>query len=269
MEGWITLNRSLLDNFIWHDEPFTKGQAWVDLLLLANHAPRKAMIDGTVIDLEPGSYVTSIRRLADRWERSTKWTMKFLSLLEQESMITIRVVGNGNAKRTILFLVNYGIYQASYIEQETQRKRSGTRKGNAKETQDGGKGELDNPYIYNNKQQGNNETNNAPTGGSHSDYYLAEFDEIWKRYPKKHGKQNALKDYIKARKNGVDRQTIENGLTAYISYCQRTNRYFKDGSTWFHQQAWDDDYEDDLPDTDKSAFSITEHVKKMQEEGLL
>ena len=99
--------------------------------------------------------------------------------------------------------------------------------------------------------------------------YEAEFETIWKRYPKKHGKPNALRDYIKARKSGVERETIEKGLTAYIAYCERTNRYFKDGSTWFHQQAWDDGYDDDLSEVDKPSFSITEYAKQMKEEGYL
>lgn len=99
--------------------------------------------------------------------------------------------------------------------------------------------------------------------------YKTEFEELWILYPKKHGKQNALRDYIKARKSGVERKTIEDGLSAYIKYCERTNRYFKDGSTWFHQHSWDDDYEDDLSEVDKSSFSITEYARQMQEEGYL
>lgn len=109
----------------------------------------------------------------------------------------------------------------------------------------------------------------TPKGGETHTDYESEFEEVWKRYPKKHGKPNALRDYIKARKKGVDRETIEDGLTAYIDYCKRTNRYFKDGSTWFHQECWSDDYEDDLPETEKSDFDIEEHVRQMQEEGLL
>jgi hypothetical protein len=99
--------------------------------------------------------------------------------------------------------------------------------------------------------------------------YKTEFEELWILYPKKHGKQNALRDYIKARKSGVERNTIEDGLSAYIKYCERTNRFFKDGSTWFHQHSWDDDYEDDLSEVDKSSFSITEYARQMQEEGYL
>ena len=35
--GWITIHRKLFYNKLWLSEPFTKGQAWVDLLLLASH----------------------------------------------------------------------------------------------------------------------------------------------------------------------------------------------------------------------------------------
>ena len=35
--GWISLYRSILNNDFWLSEKFTRGQAWVDLLLLAKY----------------------------------------------------------------------------------------------------------------------------------------------------------------------------------------------------------------------------------------
>lgn len=35
--GYILLHRDIMDNWVWQDEVFTKGQAWVDLLMLVNH----------------------------------------------------------------------------------------------------------------------------------------------------------------------------------------------------------------------------------------
>jgi hypothetical protein len=35
-EGYCKLNRKLFDNELWLLEPFTKGQAWVDLFANAN-----------------------------------------------------------------------------------------------------------------------------------------------------------------------------------------------------------------------------------------
>ena len=72
-----------------------------------------------------------------------------------------------------------------------------------------------------------------------------EFEEIWSMYPKKQGKSNALKSYIKARKNGVDKERIWNGLGSYISYIKSNGtatQYIKNGSTWFNQECWNDDY---------------------------
>ena len=37
MEGWIKLHRSISDNDLWTSEPFSRGQAFVDLILLASH----------------------------------------------------------------------------------------------------------------------------------------------------------------------------------------------------------------------------------------
>jgi len=271
MEGWITLNRSLLDNFVWHGEPFTRGQAWVDLLLLANHAPTRTMIDGKVIDLEPGSYVTSIRRLADRWERSPKWTMKFLDLLESDNMIETQIVGNGNAKRTVLFIVKYGIYQASYVDEETQRKRSGTHKGNAKETQDGGKGVLDKPIYINNIQQGNNETmKQLPPISPTRDAFEEDFSEFWNLYPKKDGRKSALQSYIKARKNGTDKETILSGLNAYVAQCERRGtekRYIAMASTWLNQERWDWDYTEQET-TKPHEETMEEKIARWRKEGL-
>lgn len=73
-----------------------------------------------------------------------------------------------------------------------------------------------------------------------------EFEAIWKDYPRKLGKANALKAYKKARKNGVDYNTIRNGLMNYISYIQANKvdeKYIKHGSTWFNQNCWNDEYE--------------------------
>ena len=72
-----------------------------------------------------------------------------------------------------------------------------------------------------------------------------DFEEIWKIYPKKQGKEAAKKAYIKARKAGTGKLDILSGLLKYIEFIKanRTeNRYIKHGSTWFNQKCWEDDY---------------------------
>lgn len=72
-----------------------------------------------------------------------------------------------------------------------------------------------------------------------------DFEEVWKAYPKKQGKEAAKKAYIKARKAGVSNCEIVAGLTQYKLFIKANNtseRYIKHGSTWFNQKCWQDDY---------------------------
>ncbi len=74
-----------------------------------------------------------------------------------------------------------------------------------------------------------------------------EFEELWKLYPNKQGKANAKKDYKKARKGKPEMfDTVRQGLENYLAHIQKTKtepRYIKHGSTWFHQECWNDVYE--------------------------
>ena len=75
-----------------------------------------------------------------------------------------------------------------------------------------------------------------------------EFDILWKLYPKKEGKSNAERDYIKARKdkkNPVTFEEVKQGIERYIAYIKAEKierRFIKQGSTWFHQRCWEDEY---------------------------
>lgn len=71
----------------------------------------------------------------------------------------------------------------------------------------------------------------------------AEFEELWTLYPKKQGKQNALKAYISARNNGTEYDDVLNGVKAYSEYVKgKDMQYVKMGSTFFNQKAWQDDW---------------------------
>lgn len=80
------------------------------------------------------------------------------------------------------------------------------------------------------------------------DDFESEFETIWKAYPRKEGKTNALKAYIKARSDKdkpVSFEQVQQGVERYVKYIKANNteqRYIKHGSTWFNQHCWDDDY---------------------------
>lgn len=76
--------------------------------------------------------------------------------------------------------------------------------------------------------------------------YKAEFEEIWKIYPRKRSKDKACKAYIKARKAGTSKEEIEAGVKAYVAEIAAKGTpetYIAYGSTWFSQARWTDVYD--------------------------
>lgn len=84
-----------------------------------------------------------------------------------------------------------------------------------------------------------------------------EFNVLWELYPKKEGKSNAKVDYIKARKdrkNPVTFDDVKAGITRYNAYIKAEGterRFIKQGSTWFHQRCWEDEYQIESRQTGK------------------
>ena len=105
--GWIKLSRGLEDHWLWNDKPFSKGQAWIDLLFLANHKDEKFVFRGKLITGKRGCVYRSISFLSERWGWDRKKTVTFLKLLESDGMVTTDSTTHG----TTVTIVNYGKYQ--------------------------------------------------------------------------------------------------------------------------------------------------------------
>ena len=80
--GWICLHRTLIEHELWNEEKFTRGQAWVDLLLLANHKPGAFRARGVSVKVDRGQVGKSEVSLAERWHWSRTKVRRFLSELE-------------------------------------------------------------------------------------------------------------------------------------------------------------------------------------------
>ena len=106
-KGWIKLHRRIQDCWIWDEKPFDKPRAWIDLLLLANHADKKIMFNGNPLIIKRGQYLTSIRKLAERWGWSYDKVSRFLNALVLEDMLR----KESDNSRTLLTVINYEVYQ--------------------------------------------------------------------------------------------------------------------------------------------------------------
>lgn len=125
-KGWIKLSRNIQDNMLWDDKPFSKGQAWIDLLLSVNHKDRTILIDGVAREIKKGQMWTSQKKLAERWGWSRNKVGRFLELLTEQHMVQVV----GTAHGTTLSIEKWAFYQ-------NQRTTLGATDGATHEATDG------------------------------------------------------------------------------------------------------------------------------------
>ena len=106
--GWVKLHRSIADNKFWMEESFTRGQAWVDMILLANHQPGHIRVRGNKVDIQRGQLGWSEVQLAKRWKWSRGKVRRFLGELNMEQQI----VQQKDNIISVITLVNYDRLQS-------------------------------------------------------------------------------------------------------------------------------------------------------------
>ena len=105
---------------------------------------------------------------------------------------------------------------------------------------------VENQQIENHTQLNTNQLNIKKSNNKELNNNIsAEFEELWKLYPRKIGKPKALKAYQKARKNGTSFEDVKQGVEMYLKQIRiqkTTAEYIKHGSTWFNGECWNDEY---------------------------
>lgn len=118
--GYFAVDRQLFDHWLWEQKPFSEGQAWIDLIGLANFEDSKTPYKGKIITCKRGTVYRSISYLANRWGWSRDRARRFLKLLEDDEMIRL----NATTNNTTITLVNYDFFQGSTTtDKATNRQR--------------------------------------------------------------------------------------------------------------------------------------------------
>lgn len=234
--GWISIHREIQSHWLWEDKPFSKGQAWIDLILIANHEESRFVLGNQIIEAKRGDVITSEVKLSERWGWSRKKVRDYLALLENDSMI----VKKTDSKKTVLTLVNYSVWQNSQTAKEHQKDSESTAEEQQKD-------------IINNSNNLNNYNN--------QNNITVFFESLWKLYPRKEGKgqvSNAQKKKLakigfeemsraieryKQTQEGTDRKFIQKGSTffnsGYVDYLDANYQSEKLGGLkngWYEQR---------------------------------
>lgn len=113
-KGWIKVHRTICENELWLSEPFTKAQAWVDLLLLADHE------NDETGRYRKGTVYRGKEFLSKRWKWSRNKVTRFYDYLEKKGMITQYKTQGGTHNGTLVTIVNYDKYQKRNTQYDTQ-----------------------------------------------------------------------------------------------------------------------------------------------------
>ena len=223
MEGYIAAHRKMLDNpTVCKDADHLA--VWMYLLLNAAFKPTDVMFRGERTTLKAGQLTTGRRKIAEKFGISESKVQRILKRFETEHQIEQRT----DRQCRLITIVSWEEYQPSeqQVEQRVNNERTTTEQ------------------RLNTKEECNNvitirESNIRDQSAA------KEFEKLWAMYPKKQGKKKALADYTKARKKGTTYEEVLEGISAYVKYIDESNtedRFVKQGSTFFSQQAWQDDW---------------------------
>lgn len=202
--GWIKLDRQLQEHWLWEGR-FSKGQAWIDLLLLANHDDVKTPYKGEIITCKRGDVNRSMLYLAERWGWSRKAVKHFLDLLEKDGMVTTKVTTN----RTVITLINWEKYQSKDSEGSNEGYSEGSNEGS-------------NEGSTNKKDKKDKE-------------YICAFDAFWKIYPRKNDKARAYKCYMARLNDGYSEDQLLTACKNYAKTCDENRteqKYIKHAATF-------------------------------------
>lgn len=115
MDGWIKLYRKITENPLYFSEAFTRLQAWIDLLIIANHDESYIYIRGNKVEIKRGQIAKTQDTLAERWKWSRGKVLRFLDELQKSGQI----VQQKSKLITLISIVNYELYQCGSTTEST------------------------------------------------------------------------------------------------------------------------------------------------------
>ena len=117
MDGWISLHRKILENPILNrSRVYSNFEAWIWLLLKANHKDNKFMLGTELVKVKKGSMITSQKKLCMQFRWGSTKLRNFLKVLQKDKMLLLKT----NTQSTHITICNYESYQDSQTANKKQ-----------------------------------------------------------------------------------------------------------------------------------------------------
>ena len=116
--GYIKIYRKSEEDELYFSEPFSKWQAWCDLIQLALYHDKVFFVRGVRINGKRGCVYTSRRELAERWKWSRGKVDRFIYYLAKVD----KVEPHNTTVKGCIVICNYDKYQGTDFKTESQVK---------------------------------------------------------------------------------------------------------------------------------------------------
>jgi hypothetical protein len=168
MSGWITLHRKIREHWVWENPDYLR--AWLDMLIMANYRDKKWVVSNKIVQVKRGDIATSLVELSKRWGWSRDKVRRFLTALEQDSMVHRK----STPLYTHLSICNYETYQD---EKNSNKTANDTTNKTANKTQLNKVNKVNNkPPIVPQPNSDLSDTQKETTGG---DFFAIQFFNLW------------------------------------------------------------------------------------------
>ena len=125
-KGWIKLERSIMDHWIFQDAEYLK--AWLLFIFLANHEGKTVLINKVPTEIPAGAFHSSLSKIAAMLNWNRKRVERYIEVLKKDKMLDTKRDSGG----TTFFLINYGKYQG---RRDSNGTTNGTTDGSTHGTQ--------------------------------------------------------------------------------------------------------------------------------------
>lgn len=212
--GWWRYWRKMQDDPLWEPKrPRTKYEAWLDLISRAKGRPGRELIGYSMIPLNRGQLIFSVKGLATGWKWSRDKTRRFLESQEREGRIRVSWGYVGGASKpdtqtdtpySIITICNYEKYNPLDKKPDTQTDTKPTPTRHSSDTS-------------------NKEIKKEDT-------YIAEIEEIFDAYSKSitqvRSRSDSRKSKIRARLKECGKDYVLRAIENYRRALDDPNHYF-------------------------------------------
>jgi hypothetical protein len=241
--GVFAVDRGIWDDPDFANEPFTEREAWMWLVGAAAWEELRIRIDGHPLTLQRGEFCYAVRFLATKWSWSKSKVSRFIDSLKKRDMLRDTTRDATRDATHVYLISNYNKFQRVGLPQRDTGKDASR---DASRDADGTPvGHLRDKEETLETLEENISSSAKADGRSLAKARLPKvepegFSEFWEKFPRKVGKQDALRAYRVEIKTTRPEIIIAGAVRYAALMSGKDPEHVKHPGGWLRGKRWED-----------------------------